>query len=109
MPVSATRALDVDALIDGARAALLANGTITTALGITLSPPANLGRIANEIVAEGITAPYIILALASTVFESPYQEPTINTLMDVSCYTQGGSTTQVRTLMTACIAALVDT
>lgn len=109
MPVSATRALDVDALIDGARAALLANGAITTALAITLSPPANLGRIANEIVAEGITAPYIILALASTVFESPYQEPTINTLMDVSCYTQGGSTTQVRTLMTACIAALVDT
>lgn len=109
MPVSATHALDVDALIDGARAALLASAAITTALAITISPPANLGRIANEIISEGIQPPYIVLALASTVFESPYQEPTISTLMDISCYTQGGSTTQVRALMTACIAALVDT
>jgi hypothetical protein len=33
----------------------------------------------------------------------------INALMDVSCYTQGASTTLVRQLIVACVAALVDT
>jgi type IV secretory pathway TrbD component len=105
VPVSVTRALDPDALIDGARAALLANGTIATALNTASNP----GRIANEMVAQGTTPPYIVLALASTVYESPYGEAVINALMDVSCYTQGASTTLVRQLIVACVAALVDT
>jgi hypothetical protein len=105
MPVSATRAVDIDALIDGARAALLANSTIAAALDTAHQP----GRIANEMVAQGTTPPYIVLALASTVYESAYQEPTINALMDVSCYTQGASTTLVRQLVTTCVSALVDT
>jgi hypothetical protein len=66
VPVSVTRALDPDALIDGARAALLANGTIATALNTASNP----GRIANEMVAQGTPPPYIVLALASTVYES---------------------------------------
>src|SRR3954451_8380143 len=105
MPTSATRAVDTDSLIDGAPAALLANSTITTALNTASNP----GRIANEMIAQGTTPPYIVLALASTVYESPYGEAVINALMDVSCYTQGASTTLVRQLIVACVAALVDT
>lgn len=104
-PTSAVRAVDVDALIDGARTQLLTNSTITTALNTAANPK----RIANEMIAQGTTPPYIVLALASTVYESPYGEAVINTLLDVSVYTQGESTTTVRALMVACIAALVDT
>lgn len=104
MPTSATRAVDVDALIDGARTQLLTNSTITTALDTAHFPK----RIASELIAEGTTPPYIVLALASTIYESPYGEAVINTLLDVSCYTQGESTTTVRALMVACIASLVD-
>jgi hypothetical protein len=106
MPItSATRALDVDALIDGARAALLANSTIATALNTAANPK----RIANEVIAPGVTAPYIVLNLPSTVYASPYGEAVVNVLMDVSVYTDGESTTLVRSLLKACITALVDT
>jgi len=102
---SATRAVDVDLLIAGAMAGLAANSTISTALDLANHPK----RIANEVVAAGVTAPYIVLALASTIYESPYNEAVINTLMDVSAYTEGESTTQVRSLIQACITALIDT
>src|SRR5262252_8696364 len=102
---SATRAVDVDLLIAGAMAGLAANSTISTALDLAHNPK----RIANEVVAAGVTTPYIVLALASTIYESPYHEAVINTLMDVSAYTEGESTTQVRTLIQACITALIDT
>src|SRR5215831_5695290 len=88
---SATRAVDVDLLIAGAMAGLAANSTISTALDLANHPK----RIANEVVAAGVTAPYIVLALASTIYESPYNE--------------GESTTQVRSLIQACITALIDT
>jgi acyl-coenzyme A thioesterase PaaI-like protein len=42
------------------------------------------------------------------VYESTYQGPTINALLDVSAYTTGNSTTTVRALITACLAALID-
>jgi hypothetical protein len=100
-----TRAVDVDTMIAGAMNALEANGTISTALDLAHHPK----RIANEVVAAGVTAPYIVLALASTIFESPYSEAVVNTLMDVSAYTVGESTMQVRSLIEACITALIDT
>jgi len=106
MPItSVTRSLDADNLIDGARLQLLANSYITTTLATATNPK----RIANEIVEEGTLPPYIVLALASTVYESSYSEAAINTLLDVSCYTEGASTAIVRALIAACVTALVDT
>ena len=105
VPTSALRAVDADALVDGARAALIANTTIATTLAVSSNPQ----RIANEVIEEGVTPPYITLALASVVYESPYDEAVINCLIDVSCYTQGASTTTVRALMKAALTALVDT
>jgi hypothetical protein len=100
MSLSVPRAIDAWVLLDGARAALLANSTVAGFVGTRIYP---------GVAQEGTAAPYIVLALASTIYESPYQDPTLNTLLDVSAYTSGGSTTTVRTLITACITALVDT
>lgn len=105
MPTSAAHALDIDALVDGCRAALLANSVITTALDTAHFPK----RIASELIAEGVTRPAIVLSIASAVYESTYQGPTVSVLMDVSCYTDGESTTTVRALMKACLTALIDT
>jgi hypothetical protein len=100
MPVitSAPKAIDVDVLVDAARAALLASSAVTA---ITSS-------IFSEIAVEGSTGPYVVLSLPSVVYESTYQGPTINALLDVSAYTTGNSTTMVRALITACLAALID-
>jgi hypothetical protein len=103
-PTPAIRAVDPDNLIDGARAALIANSTIATALDIAHHPT----RIASEVIAQGVTPPYIVLDLASVVYD-PVYETVVNVLMDVSCYTAGDSTTVVRQLIDACITALVDT
>jgi hypothetical protein len=92
------RAIDPDILIDGARAALLASGAVT----------AITSAIYSEIAAEGSTGPYVVLSLPSVVYESTYQGPTINALLDVSAYTEGNSTTTVRALMAACVSALID-
>lgn len=92
------KALDVDCILDGARAALLASGAVAA---ITT-------RIYPRQAPEGAASPYIVLALASTVYESTYNTPTINTLLDVSCYVEGWSTATVRALTTACLAALID-
>lgn len=106
MPItSATRAVDVDLLVAGAIAALAANSTISTDLDLAHNPK----RIANEVIAEGVGFPYIVLSLPSVVYASPYGETALNVLMDVSCYTQGDSTTMVRALIKAAITALVDT
>jgi hypothetical protein len=105
MPVSATRALDPDALVDGAARALRANATIAAALDIANHPE----RVASGMVEQGATPPYIVLALPSVVYASPYGAAALNCLMDVSIYTQGSSTRLVRQLLTACLAALVDT
>jgi hypothetical protein len=100
MPLtSKPRAVDTDVLLDGARAALLANATIA---GITT-------QIYPRAAPETAQAPYIILALASVVYASPYQDPTLNCLLDVSCYTSGWSTTTVRAMLKAVLTALVDT
>ena len=49
MPISsAIRAVDPDSIIDGARAALVANTTIANTLAVSTNPQ----RIANELVAE---------------------------------------------------------
>jgi len=101
---SVTRAIDTEALVDGARAQLLTNSFITTTLATATNPK----RIANEIVEEGTLPPYIVLSLASGVYESTYSEAALNTLLDVSCYTEGASTMTVRALLTACVTALVD-
>lgn len=98
------RAIDADTLIDGARSALVANATIASLLNIATYP----NRIAPEAIEEGVTAPYIVLALASVVYESDYNLPGVNALLDVSCYTEGFSTTTVRQLMTACLSSLLD-
>jgi hypothetical protein len=95
---STPRAIDPDLLIDGARAALLASGAVTT---IT-------SNIYSEIAGEGTTGPYVVLALASVTYASSYNDPTISALLDVSAYTTGNSTTTVRALITACLAALID-
>jgi hypothetical protein len=95
---SVARSIDVDIVIDGCRAALLASGAVT----------AITSNIFSEIAFEGTTGPYVVLSLASVVYESTYQGPTINALLDVSAYTTGNSTTTVRALITACLAALID-
>jgi hypothetical protein len=104
MPITINpRALDVDTIIDGARTALLANAAVT----------AVTSNIFSEIAPEGTTAPYVVLALASVVYESTYNGPKVNALLDVSCYTKppgpNWSTASVRALMAACVSALIDT
>jgi hypothetical protein len=109
MPLtSKPRAIDTDVLLDGARAALLANATIAAATAIPGTSPTQYG-IYPRAAPETATAPYIILALPSVVYASSYQDPTLNTLMDVSCYTSGWSTTTVRAMLKAVLTALVDT
>jgi hypothetical protein len=101
MPITIIpRALDPDVIVDGARAALLANSTVAAAVAARIYP---------ELAPEGSIAPFIVLALASTIYESAYNDPMVNALLDVSCYTEGVSTTAVRALMTACLTALIDT
>jgi hypothetical protein len=94
------RALDPDVIVDGARAALLANSTVAGYVAARIYP---------ELAPEGAAAPFVVLALASTVYESNYNDPMVAALLDVSCYTEGTSTTAVRALMTACLTALIDT
>jgi hypothetical protein len=94
------RALDPDVIVDGARAALLANSTVAGYVAARIYP---------ELAPEGAAAPFVVLALASTVYESNYNDPMVAALLDVSCYTEGASTTAVRALMTACLTALIDT
>jgi hypothetical protein len=94
------RALDPDVIVDGARAALLANSTVAGYVAARIYP---------ELAPEGAAAPFVVLALASTVYESNYNDPMVAALLDVSCYTEGVSTTAVRALMTACLTALLDT
>jgi hypothetical protein len=99
-PARVLRALDPDALVAGARVALLANATVAGLVGASVHP---------EVAPEGAPSPYIVLALASVVYESRYNDPAINALMDVSAYTTGWSTTTIRALIPACLTALIDT
>ncbi|HEY8309617.1 MAG TPA: hypothetical protein VIG47_03640 [Gemmatimonadaceae bacterium] len=65
-------------------------------------------NVYSEIASEGSTGAYVILSLPSVVYQSSYAIPTISALLDVSAYTTGNSTTTVRALITACLAALID-
>jgi hypothetical protein len=103
------KAIDVDVLVDAARSQLLTNATVVASTAIPNTTPTQYA-VYSEIAPEGITgaAAYVVLALASTVYQSNYNDPTISALLDVSAYTTGNSTTTVRALITACLAALID-
>jgi hypothetical protein len=103
------KAIDVDLIIDGARSQLLTNATVATATAIPNTTPTQYA-IYSEIAPEGTTGAtaYVVLSLPSVTYQSNYNDPTINALLDVSAYTTGNSTTTVRALITACLAALID-
>lgn len=92
-------AADPDILKDGARAKLLANSAVAGIVGTRIFP---------DIAPQGTASPWVILSLPSTVYAGGYQEPILNSLMDISCYAVEYSTTTVRALLKACIGALVD-
>lgn len=95
-----TSALDPDVFRDSARASLLASSTVTALAG---------SRIFPDVAPEGTASPWVTLSLPSTVVQGAYQQPILNSLMDISCYSEGWSTTAVRALLVACLAALMDT
>jgi hypothetical protein len=103
------KAIDVDILIDAARSQLLTNATVATTTAIPNTSPTQ-HAIYSELAPEGTTgAPaYIVLSLASVTYQSNYNDPTINALLYLRAYTTGNSTTTVRALITACLAALID-
>src|SRR5262245_24357732 len=102
---SAHRSVDVDKVVDGVRAALLANPGVAAAVGTRIGP---------GVMPPGTAYPYVTLNRATTTYTSPYYEPTINMLVDVAAYdsdpgTDGYATTRVRKLAFDCLTALIDT
>jgi hypothetical protein len=98
------RSTDWDVILDAVYDTLAANTFISTTLALGSNPR----RIAQRTAQEGVEPPYIVLAFTPTTRNSSYGRPGVNGLLDVSCYTRGWSTTMVRALIKACIAALFD-
>jgi hypothetical protein len=109
-----TEEQDWEVIIDDARVALIANPSIL-ALTKNSSDPPSEARIQNEVYKGAVKDPtpsdppnaYITLTLVSTVSQSDYNRPRVNTLLDIGIYSNGWSTSTVRTLIHQCIKSLV--
>lgn len=99
-PIAPLRAFDPDIVLDGVLAALSSTANITNDV-----PRA---QIINGFTV-GNVYPRIVVETASIVMESAYGGTTLNTLVDVSIYTKGDSTTMVRRVTKNALTALVDT
>lgn len=105
-PFIVTKDIDIEVIVDGARAALIANNTVRSLVKAAADDP-SLSRIVAEVAKEGTPTPFVTLALVAPVFNSSYGNAVINTLLDVGAYVDGWNTDVVRALIKACLRALI--